>query len=246
MENLANTHFGTQALKLIQKHLTEKIPFMRSKPHYIPALKYHWLTKFYDPALSLTMPETKFKLALVKQASILPNEKLLDFGCGSLTLSLMAKAAQPLAIIYAVDIDKNILGIAEKKLKRAGEAIFLQQYDGKVLPYSSGQFDKTISSLVFHHLDFSQKKNALKEIFRVLKPGGELHVADWGKAKNQVMRLAFYTVQLLDGFETTEDNVNGLLPGYFKEAGFREIIETKTIQTIFGTLSLYKAIKPLT
>ena len=61
MENLANTHFGTQALKLIQKHLTEKIPFMRSKPNYIPALKYHWLTKFYDPALSLTMPETKFK-----------------------------------------------------------------------------------------------------------------------------------------------------------------------------------------
>lgn len=218
---------------------------MKSKPNYIPALRYDWLTKLYDPLLSLTMPETKFKTALVKQASILPNEKVLDFGCGSLTLSLMAKAAQPSAAIYAVDIDKNILEIAEKKLKRAGEEILLQRYDGKVLPYSSGQFDKVISSLVFHHLDFSQKQNALKEIFRVLKPGGELHVADWGKAKNQLMRIAFYTVQLLDGFETTEANVKGVLPGYFEEAGLREVLETKTFQTSFGTLSLYKAIKPL-
>ena len=217
---------------------------MKSNQNYIPALKYDWLTRFYDPVLSLTMPEKEFKRALVEQAMILPNSRLLDFGCGSLTLSLMAKAVQPSAIVHGVDVDKNIIEIATKKLIKTGAEIIIEQYDGKILPYSNDQFDKVISSLVFHHLDFSQKHQALQEIFRVLNPGGELHIADWGKAKDRLMRMAFFSVQLLDGFETTGDSVKGLLSKYMGEAGFIEIAETRTFQTIFGTLSLYRAIKP--
>ena len=48
---------------------------------------------------------------------------------------------------------------------------------------------------------------------RVLHPAGELHVADWGRAGGLVSRAAFLAVQLLDGFDTTSDNVAGMLPG---------------------------------
>ena len=121
--------------------------------------------------------------------------------------------------------------------------IQIDKYDGLVLPYRDNYFERVISSLVFHHLHVEQKRNSLKEIKRVLKLGGELHIADFGKSKNFLMRLAFYQVQLLDGFSTTTDNVKGLLPIYLNEAGFKDVRETKTYNTVFGTLSLYRARK---
>jgi hypothetical protein len=58
------------------------------------------------------------------------------------------------------------------------------------------------------------------------------------------MRTAFLLVQMLDGFETTADNVSGLLPGLFRAAGFEDIQEPTRYLTIVGTLALYKARKP--
>ena len=89
------------------------------------------------------------------------------------------------------------------------------------------------------------KNRTLAEIYRVLRPGGELHVSDWEKAQNLTMRLAFLMVQLLDGFETTAENVRGRLPELFRHAGFKEVQETSRSMTMFGTLSLYLAKRPV-
>lgn len=210
---------------------------------YIPALKYNWLTKLYDPLIGTFMPEKKFKRALIEQASLAQDCKVLDFGCGSLTLTLMAADMHPEANFHAIDVDEKILNIAKEKLKHSGSTVYMIQYDGTTLPFDNDSFDRVISSLVFHHLTKVQKKKALSEIFRVLRSNGQLHIADWGKARNGLMRAAFYTVQFLDGFETTSDNVAGWLPEYMKEQGFDKVNETKTFHTIFGTLSLYSAVK---
>ena len=79
------------------------------------------------------------------------------------------------------------------------------------------------------------------EIKRILKPHGELHIADWGKASSFLMRTLFYLVQILDGFKTTTDNVKGLMPKYLDDAGFKKVRTTQNFSTIFGTLSLYQA-----
>lgn len=215
----------------------------KEKKDFIPALRYDWLTKIYDPILQFTMPEKRFKQALIDQAGFRQNAYVLDFGCGSLTLSLMAKKSEPTAYLHAVDIDENILKIATEKQKESQEEIFIQKYEGRILPYPSNTFDTVISSLVFHHLDRDQKMNSLYEISRILKPGGELHIADWGKPRNTLMRVAFFAVQLLDGFKTTTDNVKGLLPQYMSRAGFIDVTKTREFQTAFGTLAIYKALK---
>jgi hypothetical protein len=77
-----------------------------------------------------------------------------------------------------------------------------------------------------------------------LRPGGELHVADWGQAQNGAMRAAFLAVQLLDGFATTTENVRGALPHIFAAAGFEEVRQSAQYATLFGTLALYQAHKP--
>ncbi len=111
------------------------------------------------------------------------------------------------------------------------------------LPYPNHSFDRVVTSLMFHHLTLENKLRTLNEIFRVLKPQGELHIADWGKAQNGLMRIAFLSIQILDGFRTTADNVNGLLPELMAKAGFDETKEKDRFMTLYGTLSLYKARK---
>ena len=111
------------------------------------------------------------------------------------------------------------------------------------MEFADHSFHRVLSSLVFHHLTPEHKRQAAAEIYRVLKPGGELHVADWGRARNILMRGAFLMVQCLDGFATTTENVQGKLPDYFREAGFDFVRETGQFTTAFGTLSLYAAIK---
>ena len=210
---------------------------------YIPALKYSFLTKLYDPIMRFTMPEKQFKAELIKQANIQPNYNVLDFGCGSLTLSLLVKANIPNANVIGVDVDEKILSISREKVKQHLADIKIDKYDGVVLPYSDSSFDRVLTSLVFHHLTPEQKVNSLFEIKRVLKSGGELHIADWGKASSLFMRSLFLFIQLLDGFKTTKDNVKGLLPQYLKEAGFSNILITKEYNTIFGTLQLFQSLK---
>ena len=210
--------------------------------NYIPALRWNWLTRLFDPLISITMPERKFKMALIEQAAILSHHRILDFGIGTATLSLMIKETKPSSEVNGVDVDEKILCIAEKKIKKAKAKIFINKYDGVKLPYADISFDRVLTSLVFHHLTAEQKHNSLVEIKRVLKPSGELHIADWGKVSSVLMRSLFFFVQLLDGFKTTSDNVKGLLPSYIENAGFKKVEIKRNYATIFGTLTLYKAI----
>ena len=105
-------------------------------------------------------------------------------------------------------------------------------------------FDRAVSSLFFHHLSWEVKERTAQELFRVLKPGAELHVADWGLATSVVMRGLFMFIQLLDGFKNTQDNVSGRLIALFAEAGFVEVSQRQTFGTAFGTMALYSAYKP--
>jgi hypothetical protein len=57
------------------------------------------------------------------------------------------------------------------------------------------------------------------------------------------MRLAFLLIQLLDGFATTQKNVEGALPGLFEDAGLGSVETVAVFHTLFGRLSLYQARK---
>ena len=71
----------------------------------------------------------------------------------------------------------------------------------------------------------------------------QLHIADFGKGHNPLMRAASFPWQLFDGFKTTSDNVNGLLPNLIQDAGFVEVHKSADYMTLFGTISLFAARK---
>ncbi|MEK6546501.1 MAG: class I SAM-dependent methyltransferase [Nitrospinota bacterium] len=208
---------------------------------HILALKFNFLTKLYDPLIKIVIPENLFKNTLIEQANILSGHRVLDFGCGTGTLTIMAKIKSPESTIIGIDVDEKIIGIAKKKIARQRLNIEIDKYDGNAMPYENESFDKVISSLVFHHLIGEQKGNILKEIYRILKPNGEIHIADFGRPRNRIMKLISYFLQL---FEPITDNIKGLIPDYLKTAGFIDVGENKYFNTVFGTLALYNARKP--
>lgn len=215
----------------------------KSRNIYIPALKYNWLTAFYDPLIRWTLRESVFKKELIKQAGLINNHRVLDLGCGTATLTLLIKKRFPETDVVGLDGDPEILTIAQKKVAKSGLSVRLDQGMSYELPYPDHTFDRVLSSLFFHHLTNEDKVRTLKEIFRVLRPDGELHIADWGRPHNLLMRSVFTLVQLLDGFETTNDNVRGLLPEMIRMTGFKHVTETSHFNTVFGTLRLIKAQK---
>ena len=215
----------------------------QSSNEFIPALGYAWLTGIYDPVVRLTTRERVFKHALLAQADLRAPMKVLDLACGTGTLAIQAKQANPGCEITGIDADGQILAIARSKAQKAGQAIDFQQGFSSELPFPDRHFDRVLSSLFFHHLLPDAKRQTFKEIRRVLKPGGELHIADWGKAGSFLMRGLFYFIQLLDGFENTRENIEGRLPEIMQRAGFRDETTGREFSTMFGTMTLYSGEK---
>ena len=210
---------------------------------YRPALRFNRLTPVYDLVVGATTRERSFKRALIRQAGIEPGHHVLDVGSGTGTLAIWVKQAEPSASVTGVDADPAILALARSKARKADVAVHFDEAFSCSLPYPSLHFDRALSSLFFHHLTTANKQRTVEELFRVLRPGAELHVADWGVPSNPLMRTLFFSVQLLDGFTNTQDNVSGKLIEMFSQAGVSEVVQREAFNTIYGTLALYSAVK---
>jgi len=212
-----------------------------SSEKYIPALSYDLLTPFYDTVVRLTTREKLFKDALVAQARIEANDRVLDLACGTGTLTILLKQNQPSAEIVGIDGDPKILALAKEKARAGNFEIRFDEGMSFALPYRNESFDRVVSSLFFHHLTKESKLKTFGEIKRILKPNGELHVADWGLPANSLMRFSSEIIKRFDSPGTTADSFDGLLPKLITEAGFESIEETNYFNSVFGTIRLHKA-----
>lgn len=208
---------------------------------FIPALRLKILTPLFDPFLRLLMRETVLKSRLVTGMSLQEGDRVLDFGCGTGTLVIMIKKAKPGSVVTGIDVDPQVLEIARGKARQEKIGITLVEYDGGTLPFADGSIDKVATSLVLHHFSTGQKHAAFREIYRVLRRGGEFHILDFGVQRSRTMKLLAW---FAGHFEPTEDNIRGRIPAYLSEAGFENVRETGSEDTSFGSVSFYIAVKP--
>ncbi len=154
---------------------------------YLPALRFSALTRIYDPVIRVTTREGRFKEMLVEQAAPEPGQRILDLGCGTGTLAIQVKQREPRAEVVGLDADPEMLDQARRKAQRAGVELKFTEGMSNELPFEDGTFDRVLSTLFFHHLDPKPKRETAREIARVLRKDGELHVADWGPPSDPVM-----------------------------------------------------------
>ena len=213
-----------------------------TRHQYIPALRFGWLTGLYDPVIRWTMREDLFKPCLVQQVGMQRGHRVLDLGCGTATLTILLKQRQPQSTVVGFDGDPVVLARAREKAAAAGVDIFFDEGMAYQLPYPDRSFDRVVASLLLHHLTLDNKRRALRETFRVLKPGGQLHIADFGRPHTFLMACVSLIVRWL---EEAYEHVKGLMPGLIRDAGFTHTEETGCYTTAFGTLVLIRAVKPV-
>ena len=214
---------------------------MASNTVYIHAIRYQWLNRFYDPLARLTTRETAVKRALIELLPPVTQGELLDLACGTGTLMHAIKSALPAYTVRGIDGDRDMLARAQEKAEAAGLEVHYDHGFAQKLPYEDDTFEVVTSSLFFHHLTTEDKRAAFREVRRVLKPTGNLLIADWGRPQNGLMRVLFGLVQLLDGFKTTGDNVRGKLPSIIREAGFSAVKPLREVATALGTITILRA-----
>jgi ubiquinone/menaquinone biosynthesis C-methylase UbiE len=163
---------------------------------------------------------------------------VLDLGCGTGTLTIMLKRLNPRSVVSGLDGDSQVLDIARQK--SGGMNIQWDEGLASALPYSDSVFDRVLTSLVIHHLSTDDKRQAFKEMYRVLKQRGELYVLDFGVPHSF---LTGCMAILMHRLEEVSDNFDGLLPQFIMEAGFGEVREVEHFVTLFGPLSLWRTVK---
>jgi ubiquinone/menaquinone biosynthesis C-methylase UbiE len=104
----------------------------------------------------------------IKLLGIKPDWSLVDFGCGPGFYTIpFARVAQR---VVAVDVQPEMLKKAETYAKKSRVKVELVESDGTRIPLSDSTFDLVFLSLVYHEI--ADKKSALVEFLRLLKPGG--------------------------------------------------------------------------
>jgi len=210
---------------------------------FIPALRFDFLTRFFDPLVRVTTREYAFKRALIAQANLQNDQTILDIACGTGTLAVGIKKRFPGIKIYAVDADAEILQMAGEKAAQNNAEIIFQKTFSDDLSYADDSFDRVFSTLFFHHLTLESKLKTFREIVRVLKPGGEFHLADYALPRDKAQFILSKSVRIIDGYDSTRDNLRGRLKLLMEESGFAEVERTGYFKTILGTIRLFKAKK---
>jgi len=210
---------------------------------FVPARGKSGSLDRYDAAIALMTREKRWRSDLLRFAEPRPGERIVDIGCGTGTFAIALKQSAPESIVLAVDPDPAVLEIARAKAEVADTEIRWFEAMGDELDGIDAlrQCDKIVSSLVLHQCPMAVKEAIAAQMFRLLRPGGTLFIADYGEQRSLLMRMLFRQIQLLDGFEYTEPNAKGCVPGILKAAGFEAVEEMKVIPTPTGSISIYRA-----
>jgi ubiquinone/menaquinone biosynthesis C-methylase UbiE len=207
---------------------------------YVPALGRPELTRAYDLVLALVAREGRWRRMLLDALDPRDGELIVDIGCGTGSQAIAIKKKRPGARVIGIDPDPNVLDIARAKATAAGVEIeWRQGLGGQAADLiGEGVADAVISSLVLHQCDVPVKGEILRAMARLAKPGARVLIADYGRQRGP-MRLLFRMVQAVDGFERTEFNAVGALPGLMRASGLSEVTERNRIATLTGSISLY-------
>lgn len=208
---------------------------------YLPGFGHDRLLPLYDPLQKLLGVASAHRL-LLDQADMRPDLRVLEIGCGTGNLVILVKRLHPDTEVVGLDPDPKALARARRKAEGAALPIHLDLGFAEELPYPDGSFDRVLSALMFHHLEPDGKEKTLREVRRVLKPGGSLHLLDLGGAK---VRSDGVMARLQQRSERLRDNFGDRIPTLMREAGFAEPMEVAhRVTIVLGRVTCYRATAP--
>ena len=164
--------------------------------------------------------------ALLEKLSHIPFQSALDLGCGTGEMLKLILQKDPFKELYGIDISEEMLAVAKSKLP---EQVQLFLGDSEMLPFSDGSFDVVYCNDSFHH--YPSPQNVLREVHRVMKPGGTFLMGDcWQPYVGRVI-MNFYMRHSKEGDVKiySEAELVSMLSTYFHNVSGEQVGNTACI-----------------
>jgi demethylmenaquinone methyltransferase/2-methoxy-6-polyprenyl-1,4-benzoquinol methylase len=189
-----------------------------------------------------------------------PNQRVLDLACGTGDLTLAAlKRKIPGMSIVGVDLAERMLALFEHKLEQLGlqNRVELIQADALALPLQDESFDATM--IAFGIRNMPDTVDSLKEMCRVLRPGGRAIILEFSLPQNSLVRTVYLLYfryllpilgRLISGDPVAYRYLNRTVETYeygdqflrlMQQAGFRNLTRTPLS---LGVVTIYRGEKP--
>ncbi len=207
------------------------------QPAHTEGLVIRW-APYYDLTANLMMlgHARMLRKMTVDHALIKAGDTVLDVGCGTGEVTLLAKTRAKAGEVYGIDPAPEMIAVARNKATRKKLDIDFRVGVIEALPFPDSSIDVVTSSLMMHHLPEELKRRGLKEIYRVLKPGGGLLIADFMRPTGSFVNHLFIAFTRHRGLK------NGIedLRKFMNEAGFTQIVQPDGNVLVIGFVRAVK------
>lgn len=217
--------------------MTTMVGVSKSQRTYLPAAGRDLFLPFYDLIAKLLGADAA-RQTLFDLAPLRPRDRVLDIGCGTGTFATMLKQRHPGVVVTGLDPDPRALARARHKAEQAGVSVRFDQGFADSLEYPAASFDVVFSSFMFHHLEGSNREKTLREVRRVLKPGGSFCLLDF-----EVSPSGHGLFNLFHSGERLRDNTESRIVILMGDAGFsdRKKMAVRPVLFGFGRAGYYQA-----
>ncbi len=166
--------------------------------------------------------------AALERVPLQSSHRIADIGCGPGTLSLAA--AGRVANVTAVDFSEEMMALLSKSVSAGGIGNIEPHHgDGQELPFDDGSFDAAFS--MFGLMFFPDRKKGYAELFRTLKPGGQVCVSSWAAlSRSPLLDTTFRAMQKVNPdipdpqYDDASLENPDVLRAELSEAGFGDVV----------------------
>lgn len=160
----------------------------------------------------------KFYNAGVKGIKLEAGMKALDMGCGPGALSFaLAQKASPDALIMGIDISDDQLNYASRHSKQFRCLLEFKKMSMDELDFADNSLDLVVTSMALHETPPQVRRDAIKQVARVLKPGGKFVLTDWSRPKLGLLGIIWFPAVCCG--ENNKDNWNNVYSQLCRQQG---------------------------